>query len=260
MDAKDVELYESYRKAKREWAAYVVPIAQRAFSERLTALGRHYYYDMVYKNLSDKNTELDADTDTGAVQPETKALYKKLALIFHPDKYHGSDALFKIINRYAKEDNIDALKAINLLSKEICQENLTMERLSELVDIMNSPERLSAASASASASTLSFEDESVDDLECLAYRWYVGSAKTKKIIEGLYYTDAQLLEHLRRKSTRLETLDYYINYCKNREDLQKEILIIKIGKIQEERARLEALNAMYRETLEIRKQNQLNGL
>jgi hypothetical protein len=264
LDQKGTELYETYRRARREWAAYIVPKACKAFSERLTAEGRHHYYEMLYKDLSKDVSASDADDRVDdASDPddaEVKALYKKLALVFHPDKYNGSDAFFKIIHRYAKEGNLKCLKAISVLAQSFSKEVLTLERVNELVEIMNSPERLERLGRLEGQERKTDDDQIVQDDDdildrCTAYHWYIGSHKTRKIYENLYYTDNQLLKRLRQSSS-IEKLDFYINCCQGKEDKEqflKELLIIKIGKIHDEQVRMKAQTDRIRtETAEIK--------
>lgn len=114
MDTLDEEgkmLYDNYIKARNEWTTYVAPKISEYFTKQLKDANKKYYrFDyLFFKNVTDDITSVEVSN-----KPENlRKLYRKLSLLFHPDKYSLSDNLFKFIKKLYDEDDITKLSKIN---------------------------------------------------------------------------------------------------------------------------------------------------
>jgi hypothetical protein len=124
MDTLDEEgkmLYDNYIKARNEWTTYIAPKITEYFTKKLNDANKKYYrFDyLFFKNVTEDITSVEVSN-----KPESlKKLYRKLSLLFHPDKYtpkgsspNGSihsDNLFKFIKKLYDEDDITKLSKIN---------------------------------------------------------------------------------------------------------------------------------------------------
>jgi hypothetical protein len=119
MDTLDEEgkmLYDNYIKARNEWTTYIAPKISEYFTKKLNDANKKYYRFnyLFFKNVAEDITSVDVSN-----KPENlKKLYRKLSLLFHPDKFtpkdcDANDNLFKFIKKLYDEDDITKLSKIN---------------------------------------------------------------------------------------------------------------------------------------------------
>jgi hypothetical protein len=124
MDTLDEEgkmLYDNYIKARNEWTTYIAPKISEYFTKKLNDANKKYYrFDyLFFKNVTEDITSVEVSN-----KPENlRKLYRKLSLLFHPDKYspkgsspkgsETNDNLFKFIKKLYDEDDITKLSKIN---------------------------------------------------------------------------------------------------------------------------------------------------
>lgn len=116
MDTLDEEgkmLYDNYIKARNEWTTYIAPKITEYFTKKLNDANKKYYR-FNYLFFKDVAEDMDITSVEVSNKPESlKKLYRKLSLLFHPDKYSLSDNLFKFIKKLYDEDDITKLSKIN---------------------------------------------------------------------------------------------------------------------------------------------------
>ena len=116
MDTLDEEgkmLYDNYIKARNEWTTYVAPKIAEYFTKKLNDANKKYYR-FNYLFFKDVAEDMDITSVEVSNKPESlKKLYRKLSLLFHPDKYSLSDNLFEFIKKLYDEDDITKLSKIN---------------------------------------------------------------------------------------------------------------------------------------------------
>jgi hypothetical protein len=104
-------LYDNYIKARNEWTNYIAPKISEHFTKQLKDANKKYYrFDYLFdKNVTDDITSVEVSN-----KPESlKKLYRKLSLLFHPDKYSQNDNLFKFIKKLYDENDTTKLSKIN---------------------------------------------------------------------------------------------------------------------------------------------------
>jgi hypothetical protein len=142
LDEHGKKLYRAYLKAKQEWIEYITPIATDFTLNKIHETGKiynrfSYLYFKIETDL-EKEERLKRETDN-IMSPELKydciksseecrTLYKKLSLMFHPDKFKTNDNLFKYIKTSYENNDFDVLAQIFSDSIEIS------EKTSEEID------------------------------------------------------------------------------------------------------------------------------
>ena len=123
-----LDLYQKYMKAKKEWEAYISPIAMRALNEYIVSSKKfykiHYFFDV--------------DDVTQKINPSRsiKKIYMELSLIFHPDKFQKTDKLFQIITRYYTH-NHEMLQQLYVIKTELCEcDTLFLEQLCDKITVV----------------------------------------------------------------------------------------------------------------------------
>jgi len=129
LDEYGKKLYRTYLKAKQEWLDYVTPLATDFTLNKINESEKRYnrYSYLFFKIESEEekaerierekkydtvSTELQFETTKAS--EECRTLYKKLSLMFHPDKFKTNDNLFKYIKTSYENNDIDVLNQIFL--------------------------------------------------------------------------------------------------------------------------------------------------
>jgi len=107
-------LYDNYIKARNEWTNYIAPIAQNYIRETLNKANKKYYrFDYLFVNYGYSVAEDITSCDNSEKPDNIKKLYRKLSLLFHPDKFKTNDNLFKFIKTLYDNNDITKLTKIN---------------------------------------------------------------------------------------------------------------------------------------------------
>lgn len=258
-------LYANYQRAKKEWLEFASKEATEQFNKKLKDAGRihntsqcrNYVFNVKYGNIVIKKEK--------TISGNTRKIYKKLSIIYHPDKFKRTDAIFKAVGKYAKDDNFEMLKFIDDITSDIidCDDDL-LEKFCKILDGENDDK----LKKHIEASNCSFKDavskfvsgeiiDAVMETSCArsqdiydtfmnsySYQWYVGDEKTKKFYENIYYTDDELMEHFKTDLCD-EELDYYFET--GGENIKKFIISMR----EKKRDKLLETN------VELKKQNEI---
>ena len=107
-------LYDNYINARNEWTSYVAPIAQNYIRDLLNKANKKYYrFDYLFAQYGYKVAEDITSCDNSDKPENIKKLYRKLSLLFHPDKFKTNENLFKFIKTQYDENNATKLSKIN---------------------------------------------------------------------------------------------------------------------------------------------------
>ena len=112
-------LYENYIKARTEWTNYIAPIAQDYIRETLTKANKKYSrFDYLFVNYGYNVAEDITSCDNSNKPENIRKLYRKLSLLFHPDKFtpkgcKTNENLFKFIKTLYDNNDITKLSKIN---------------------------------------------------------------------------------------------------------------------------------------------------
>lgn len=127
LDEYGKKLYRAYLKSKQEWLDYVTPLATNFTLNKINESGKIYnrfsYLYFKIESEEEKAERIEREKKYNTVSTElqfesTKAseecrtLYKKLSLMFHPDKFKTNDNLFKYIKTSYENNDIDVLNQI----------------------------------------------------------------------------------------------------------------------------------------------------
>ena len=107
-------LYDNYIEARDEWTNYIAPIAQDYIRDTLLKANKKYYrFDYLFVNYGNKIYDDITSCDTSAKPDNIKKLYRKLSLLFHPDKFKTNENLFKFIKTLYDKNEETKLSKIN---------------------------------------------------------------------------------------------------------------------------------------------------
>ena len=216
LDEYGKKLYRAYLKAKQEWLDYVTPLATDFTLNKIHESGKVYnrYSYLFFKVESEEEKaeriEREKKYDTVStelqfepikVSEECRTLYKKLSLMFHPDKFKTNDNLFKYIKTSYENNDIDVLNQIFL---DIL---IISEKTSDEIEyyIKNIP-------------IIRKENLETDFTQTTAYKNFT---KNKVDLE-FYMSLEELVDHIENSYLLKDELKYY-------EKLSETDQIIKIG-------------------------------
>lgn len=274
LDPEGLVLYQAYIKARDDWVAYIRPKAIQKLNDYLSSTGKKYYK---YEYLHHKQYEYLADARElfSKERPKSKELeakYKKLCILYHPDKFQHSSSgdLFCTIRKfYDDEDEVmlDVLDSIayiilgkppeltlgniiaNLKNVNITNHIKELKNFNnsgggykcdarELFEILNSskPEEIAKLSNHVESSS------NPDFLDTNAYKFFIDDKNMIKYIHELFITESELINDLYSLS---EYDDSLLQFCMERYRDNENILragtdiqIKRNEKLQKENARL----------------------
>lgn len=278
LPAEGLDLFKAFKEASDAWAKYIVPVAIQAFERRLSSLGKKHckLAGMGLYESSHSSSDSSFSSASKAVDgsdAECKSIYKKLAMMFHPDKFKGSDEIFKSIFAYASIGDYKSLRCCQHLAESLNFEELDHEAMENITKIVANTQLLHkynpdgpapAVDSGLGASGTPIPGTPVPDtdmmkaareagwgLEHCAYRWFIGDANVKETYERMYLTDDELIEDL--KYAHDNKLHVYMGLCRENTKVMeaiKEILTAKVQKAKAENIRLKTQHAQMKEMLQ----------
>lgn len=144
LDEEGKQIYNEYMTSLNKWCLYVREKTIVHLNEHLTKTGKIYnsneYYNASIKNFIDNSSDKSSDKPSAKLNTQ----YKKLSLLFHPDKFHNvlGNALFTIINKFYNDGNEFMIEIIDDVSQYILEidtinnivENLDNSKVQDILE------------------------------------------------------------------------------------------------------------------------------
>ena len=136
LDEEGQRIYNDYISALNKWVQYIRPKANKHISEYLESTGKKYdKYEYMYstmKEVSENEPKTKYDINTTKI---LTAKYKKLSLLFHPDKFihQQNTEFFALINKFYNDGNDYIIGLIDAIAQYILED----EKLDNSITIPN---------------------------------------------------------------------------------------------------------------------------
>jgi hypothetical protein len=113
-DEIEQKLYNDYISAKHKYFTYIQPTYQKKYEEYIIKSEKIYTNEAKIYNKPKVNK-----------QKEIKRVYRKLSLIFHPDKYPNASNEMQLLNQLYEQNDLDTL---------LCIENSNTKNLEQFIE------------------------------------------------------------------------------------------------------------------------------
>jgi hypothetical protein len=219
LDEEGTKIYTEYIDAYKKWVKYSETKILYAQSEYLNKTNRKYdrygYLNLYSSDIDDYITK-DKIKET----PETKLKYKKLSLLFHPDKFLETDSVFTFIVK--SKSDIKILNLIDTLSDnfmdkskefidEIIKKLEDKEFIKHLIEIEDSKKWDSILNDSTCENKDKYtEDYMYNIVSSSAYKYFISGNSSQ--LDSLYMTYDELKKEIKSTYNK-KFLDYYFNLC-----------------------------------------------
>lgn len=262
-------LYDSYIKARDAWISYIRPLAITKLNNYLSSTGREYYKYEYYTNAINGFMK-DTLTDTKAKNSslDMVAKYKKLCILFHPDKFKhpSSSQLFCLLKKWFDVGNSNMLDILDRIAHLVLEmpsiptdnlaDNLAnilanlanpdilniikfkcrdIEDARCLFDLLNTePNLLGSSNSSNSSNDYNYNMKTEDFINTNAYKFFMNEADTKSTMDELCLTEVELIDYI--KLHGLYNNDY-LAFCYERyrdnENILRAVVELQIQKNNE---------------------------
>jgi hypothetical protein len=111
---KGIRLYKEYQDSLNAWIKYIQPIATQEYTDYLSKSGKIFNKHEHYCYVQYESETKDQSGDT-----EIKKIYKKLALLFHSDKFKKTDKIFLNIRKLYTDNDLETLMSIDAVSQRL---------------------------------------------------------------------------------------------------------------------------------------------
>lgn len=121
LDAEGKQLYNDYIIHCNKWINYIRPKAIRKLNDYLDTNKKTFnQYEYLTKQYSDSQHTRKVNKEPSK---DITAKYKKLSLLFHPDKYSNSRSteFFSLINKIYSDNNVVLINAIDTVAHLILE-------------------------------------------------------------------------------------------------------------------------------------------
>ena len=214
------KLYQEYIKGYKAWIQCIEKKITYKQAEFLSKNNKKYYkYD--YLSMYNINTN---DSEK-SLSTESKLKYKKLSLLFHPDKFNITSSIFSFINKH--KSDIKILELIDSISDKLLDNS--KEEIDKIMNKLDNKEYIDKIINSNNSNTnywdlINTTNEIIEDkyteeylnsmTQSSAYKYYINEMKGSDLLKSLYMTHDELKEEI-IKSYNLKFLEYYKNICKS---------------------------------------------
>lgn len=237
LDEEGKQIYRDYIIHCNKWVNYIMPKANKKMNDYFDTTQKKFYkYE--YLTFEYNYTYIDINCSNNKCTPALIAKYKKLCLLFHPDKFNNSynTLFFVLINSFYKENNefminiIDTIaqyvleldnleNIINNLDKILTSKNNITNVLKHITDanelfaILNSTDILAYNTDAGADNVQNMTEQDADInkfLSSTVYSFYKGNKTTVDYINDNYITEEQVIEII-KNCTKLDKkiIDFY---------------------------------------------------
>jgi len=146
LDPSGKLLYDSYIKTRDAWISYIRPLAITKLNNYLSNTGRKYYKYAFYTTTANGFMK-DKSIPAKLKSQDMVAKYKKLCILFHPDKFShpSSSDLFCLLKKWFDSNNsvmLDILDCIAHLILEIPSTPTPTDNLANMLVNLANPDIL----------------------------------------------------------------------------------------------------------------------
>lgn len=268
-DKTAAKLYHEYCQACNKWTKYIRPVAIKAFNDYLDKNGKIYNHSEYYTYIYNEYNHNGNDKPGENANPELLAKYKKLCLLFHPDKLNNSSSndFFSIITKLYKNGEIIIIKAIDITSELILELpdikpiittlNNYSKYINQLTQLVNSNapanvilevlQGVNTSTGNLEEEDIENENENEEFLSSTIYNFYKGSKNTINYINETFITDDQMIEKIKTTTISNES---FIKYCVARYRDSENILLACKEWLEKQNDKIRSENADLRNKIE----------
>jgi len=236
LDDEGKQLYNDYVTATKKWVEYIAPKADSKFNTYINTTKKIYnkseLFDVMYRQTSCKYSS-NIKTNSSTQSKDLTSKYKKLSLLFHPDKYHNpnNSKLFVLIKQFYNDNNeiiiniIDNISHIildtpnidnlvtNLENPNITQilQSYDQTNHTEIFTLLNNPNPI-INTADTQETTIDPDERYTAYIFSDKYRFFQQCKTTKKYMDERYITEDEFIIMI--KETPYYNEDF-IKYCYN---------------------------------------------
>lgn len=240
LDNEGKNIYDAYKLHRSKWINYITPKALQKINTYLSSTGKlfdnndyvHYYNSKNNFDISPKN-----------ISKESNARYKKLSLLFHPDKLDkiGVETFFSILNKFYKENNSVMLELIDIISHlilelpnfDILNKNLENPIITEIIKHITNkePNKIFELFISSNIEedinmlserfTECIYSQNNNFLESICYKFFMDDPDIIQYINQNFLTESEIISKIMKTTTYNED---YIDFCYERYRDNRNIL------------------------------------
>lgn len=252
LDDEGKKIYNEFVKARTEWIKYIKPKAFQHFNEFVEKEKRYFdryeylHSNMFYERYGDKKNNIQ--TANKVLDKELTAKYKKLSLLFHPDKFINprNNEFFILINKFYNDNNKLIINAIDLISHFILEledldnviTNLNRLDISSLLENYTNADDIFSILNNPNLDTLGSEENpynignvneecyndagDMDFLNSVCYKFYRGNDDIQKYVKDKFITEEEIIERIKNSN---EYDDLFLEFCAEKYKSNNNILI-----------------------------------
>ena len=275
LDQSGLLLYDSYIKARDAWISYIRPYAITKLNNYLSNTGRKYYKYEFYTNTTNGFMK-NKLTNTKPKSPDMVAKYKKLCILFHPDKFNHpqNTDLFCLLKKWFDVSNgnmLDILDRISHLVLEMPSIPIPTDNLANMLTNLANPDILDIIKSKC---------RDIEDARCIydvlntdsnklgsssiiknncndcnkpenfintnTYIFFMDEANTKSSIDEQTLTEAELIDYIKAQG---QYDDAFLAFCYERYRDNENILWAIVELQLQRRDELKKENEILRERL-----------
>lgn len=278
LDEEGKQLYNNYIIHCNRWINYIRPKAIKKLNDYLDT-SKKTFYQYEYINYSVIQDTIKVNKEPSK---DITAKYKKLSLLFHPDKYNNSHSteFFSLINKIYSDNNEVLINAIDTVAHLILEldnlkniianlDDLNITNITQNITnvVMNSKNTNDANYANTIFTILNsnlsdtlkqqtntenicntHEDFDENFLNSTYYTFYKNNEHTIKYINETFITEEELIKKITNASIYKVN---FINFCGERYVDNKNILTAVCEWKMKENAELSKENEKMREMIKI---------
>ena len=265
-------LYDSYINAQDAWISYIRPKAITKFDSYLSSAGRKYYKYEYYADTTNGYMK-DKTVQNTSKNPDMLAKYKKLCILFHPDKFihPSSTELFYLLKKWSDTNNsqmLDILDRIAHLILEIqpCDEisfknmlaNLNHPHILDTVKIncqniddsrtifdliTTEPNKLNFINCD-NDETIQESMKAENFINTIAYKFFMNADSIRTELDSAFLTEAEIIDYIKQRGQYDDDfLAFYFERYRDNENIIRAVVEMQLQKrdeLQKENERLKA--------------------